>query len=106
MLDAVRDLADEKERKEREKRKRIAAEALYSYQDVDPFYGRVGAIKKRPKKEAGARFPFGRFRGILVKNVDTWYLKSAIYNNKPRLTVGWLRGAVLKELKRRGEYVE
>ena len=106
MLDAVRELSDEKERKEREKRKRIAAEALYSYQDVDPFYGRVGAIKKRPKKEAGARFPFGRFRGILVKNVDTWYLKSAIYNNKPRLTVGWLRGAVLKELKRRGEYVE
>ena len=106
MLDAVRELSDEKERKERDKRKRIQAEALYSYQDIDPFSGRAGSIKKRPKKEQGARFPFGRFRGILVKNVDTWYLRSAIYNNKPRLTAGWLRGAVLKELKRRGEYDE
>ena len=106
MLDAVRELSDEKERLERDKRKRIQAEALYSYQDIDPFSGRAGSIKKRPKKEQGARFPFGRFRGILVKNVETWYLRGAIYNNKPRLTVGWLRGAVLKELKRRGEYDE
>jgi hypothetical protein len=106
MLEAVRELTDEKERLERDKRKRIEAEAQYSYQDVDPFSGRAGAIKKRPKKEAGARFPFGRYKGILVKHVETWYLKGAIYNNKPRLTVGWLRGAVLKELKRRGEHDE
>jgi len=105
MLEAVRELRDEKERAERERRKQVRAEALYSYHDVDPFSGRAGNIKKR-KKERGARFPFGRFKGMLVKNVDTWYLRSAIYNNKPRLTVGWLRGAVVKELKQRGEHSE
>lgn len=58
-------------------------------------------------KERGARMPFGEFRGELIKNVDTWYLKSAIQNDEPKVTVGWLRDTMEKELKKRGgEYVE
>jgi len=59
------------------------------------------------RKEPGPRMPFGRFRGQLIKNVDTWYLKSAIQNDVPRVPAGWLRDTMEKELKKRGgEYVE
>tara|TARA_Y100001963_G_scaffold117858_1_gene164028 strand:- start:691 stop:1131 length:441 start_codon:yes stop_codon:yes gene_type:complete len=98
MLEAQRQVREQREEEERERRKQIEANAQYHTLDIDPF-GKNAQGNLR-KKKRGARMLFGKFRGTLVEDVPTWYLESCM-SGKPFISVAWLRSAIKKELNKR-----
>jgi len=98
MLEAQRQVREEREKEERERRRQIEANAQYHTLDIDPF-GKNAQGNVRKKKQ-GARMLFGKFRGTLVEDVPTWYLESCMAG-KPFISVAWLRSAIKKELSKR-----
>jgi superfamily II DNA or RNA helicase len=98
-LEAKRELEREEEERMRGKRARIEANAKYRSIDVDPFSRHSEAGVARRQKR-GARFVFGKFKGELVEEVPTWYLRGCS-RGKPFFSMSWLRTAVSKELKKR-----
>jgi len=98
MLEAQRQVREQREEEERERRRQIEAQAHYHTLDVDPF-GKNAQGNVRKKKK-GARMLFGKFRGTLVEDVPTWYLESCM-SGKPFISVAWLRAAIKRELGKR-----
>ena len=96
---AQKQLQLEREQKEREERARIAARAEYRSQSVDPF-GNSPEGEVKTKSKRGARFPFGRFCGELVRDTPTWYLRGCM-EGKPRIRAAWLWKSISKELESR-----
>jgi hypothetical protein len=96
---AQKQLQLEQEQKAREERARVAAEALYKSRSVDPF-GDTPEGDVKTKNKRGARFPFGRFRGELVRDTPTWYLRGCM-DGKPQVTATWLWKSISRELESR-----
>lgn len=97
---AVKDLRQEREDRERERRARLSAK-------VDTHFELDDARRTQPKKtklakaiERGARMPFGKHKGELVKNLSTGYLST--FRAKVEIKATWLRKAIDAELERRG----
>ena len=99
LAEAKRKIREEAEVEERQRRARVAASAKYSKLNVDPFdvYSRsAGQSSSRPK---GPRMPFGKHKGLLIRDVPTGYLNWLSGESKK----GWLGDAVKAELdSRRG----
>ena len=96
---AQKQLQLEQEQKAREERARIAARAEYRSQSVDPF-GNTPEGEVKTKSKRGARFPFGRFCGELVRDTPTWYLRGCM-EGKPRIRAAWLWKSISTELESR-----
>ena len=78
----------------------MQAKADYAKVRVDPFdqHSRMtGGVGK--KKEKGARFMFGKFKGKLVSDVPRWYLEW--FSKNAQKAPNWLSGAVQTELRHR-----
>jgi superfamily II DNA or RNA helicase len=96
LLEEKRRLEEEREEAERKKRAQVQAKAEYAKVRVDPFdqFSRMkGGVQK---KESGARFLFGKFKGRLVSEVPTWYLRG--FGEKVQKAPQWLKTAVANEL--------
>lgn len=96
---AKRELEAEEEQRQREARAQVGVDAKYRRISVDPFSrnSEAGVVRK-PKK--GARFVFGKFKGDLIEDAPTWYLRGCA-RGKPHFPMPWLRAAIAKELKKR-----
>ena len=97
--EANRQVREEQMQREREEQSRIRAEAQYRKMAVDPFARNMFDPKPK-KKKRGARFPFGRFKGTLIRETPDWYLFGCM-NDKPKVTTPWLKKAIKNELTRR-----
>lgn len=100
LLDAQKEVREQREAEERERRRNIKARADYNKFDVDPTKGGGSGVRTK-KKERGARMPFGRFKGKLVRDLETWYIKGAIWKDRPKISKGWLRDSMIRELNKR-----
>lgn len=98
LLKAEQQIKEEAEEASRQERARIQAEINYSTIRVDPYSPNSQAGIR--KKKRGARMLFGKFKGILVEDIPTWYLKSCLAG-KPFIAHAWLRKSIHRELKRR-----
>ena len=76
-------------------RAKLDVYAQYRLVDVDPHGEPTGEVKF-PKR--GARFPFGRYKGWLVKETPTWYLDSC-KNGRPTISMAWLSTAINREVE-------
>lgn len=90
--EAVKQLRYEWEQ-ERARRSRVSA-------DVDVAFSlHPAAHARQPKKERGARMPFGKYRGQLIRNLSTGYL-STLRANVP-ISQHWLANSIDRELANR-----
>jgi len=96
MSEADKEVREEREQLERQERARVQAQVQYRTREVDPFSN--DGTKPKRKKEKGARFLFGRFKGLLVREIPSWYLQG-VMNDKPKLKEGWLKQAIRRELQ-------
>jgi len=96
---AQKQLQLEQEQRAREERARVAAQAQYRSRSVDPF-GDTPEGEVKTQSRRGARFPFGRFRGELVRDTPTWYLRGCM-DGKPRIRAAWLWKSISTELGNR-----
>lgn len=92
---AKRQLQDEYEREERA---RISARVETYFELDNPRRTGPGAV--RLAKQRGARMPFGKHKGALVKDLSTGYLKTL--REKCEIKTKWLASAIDSELKNRG----
>jgi len=99
LAEAGRQVREEQMQRERDEQARIRAEAQYRKLAVDPF-SRSMFDPVPQKKRRGARFPFGRYKGTLIRETPDWYLLGCM-NDKPKVTTPWLKQAIRKELTRR-----
>lgn len=97
--EAQEEIEREEEARMRKERARINVDAEYRRISVNPFSKNSEAGVARRQKR-GARFVFGKFKGELVEEVPTWYLRGCS-RGKPFFPMSWLRTAVSKELKKR-----
>lgn len=104
LLEEQRRLEQEREEEERRKRALIQAKADYAKVRVDPFDSHSRMKGGVAKKERGARFLFGQYKGRLVSDVPTGYLKYALekFDKLP----AWLSGAISDELHMRANPVD
>jgi len=98
MLEAKKLVREQREEAERQRRKLIEAEARYKTLNINPFKGASSAGVR--KKKRGARMIFGKYKGVLVEDLPTWYIDSCL-SGKPYIAASWLRNAMVKERKRR-----
>lgn len=99
LLAEKRRIEEEREEAERKRRAAVEAKAEYAKVRVDPFdeFSRMkGGVQK---KEKGARFLWGKFKGTLVTDAPRWYLEW--FTNEAKNPPQWLSAAVKKELKER-----
>lgn len=99
LLEEKRRIEEERQAEERRRRAQVKAKAEYAKVRVDPFdaYARMkGGVQR---KERGARFMFGKYKGQLVKDVPTQYLQW--FHENIKKAPGWLSGAVGDELHQR-----
>lgn len=102
----LKELQDEKARLERERQEwaekqkaflaaKIQADVDYTVEVVKP--GISSATPAKPDKgKAGARMPFGKYKGELVEEVPKRYLE--ILYDKHEIREGWLRKAIERRL--------
>lgn len=94
-----RRIEEEREEAERRRRAQVQAKADYAKVRVDPFdeFSRMkGGVEK---KQQGARFVFGKFKGKLVSDAPKWYLEN--FANKITGAPQWLMAAVKREIQQR-----
>lgn len=99
LLEEKRRIEQEKEEAERKRRAQVQAKADYAKVRVDPFDQHSRMSGGVTKKEKGARFMFGKYKGRLVVDVPTHYLEW--FNENIKKCPGWLSGAVGDELHMR-----
>jgi superfamily II DNA or RNA helicase len=97
LLDQAQRHVREEELIERARLAKLHAEAEFSRVTIDPFLDafRVTHASDAPK-ERGARMPYGKYKGQLVRDVPKDYLAWMQRNNK--ISAAWLRQAVAKTL--------
>jgi ATPase subunit of ABC transporter with duplicated ATPase domains len=98
LAEAAKEIREEREASERASRALIAARAKYTKRRVDSHAPSAEA-GIRPRRK-GARMLFGKFRGMLVEDVPTWYLDGCL-SGKPFIAHNWLRSAINKEVGKR-----
>ena len=98
LLEAAKEIKIEREAAERSERARIEARAKYTKRRIDAHAPLSEAGVR--KKKRGARMLFGRYRGMLVEDVPTWYLNGCLAG-KPFIAHNWLRTAITREVKKR-----
>jgi len=98
LLEAAKEIKIERETSERIERARIEARAKYTKRRIDS-HAPLAEAGVRTKRR-GARMLFGRYRGMLVEDVPTWYLNGCL-SGKPFIAHNWLRSAITREVKKR-----
>jgi len=98
LLEAAKEIKIEREARERSERARIEARAKYTKRRIDA-HAPLAEAGVRTKRR-GARMLFGRYRGMLVEDVPTWYLNSCL-SGKPFIAHNWLRSAITREVNKR-----
>lgn len=98
IIEAEKQVREEQEEAKRKERSRIEAEINYRTMRVDPYAPTSEAGIRKKKK--GARMLYGRFKGILVEEIPTWYLKGCLAG-RPYIAHAWLRKSIVREIKRR-----
>ena len=97
LAEANKELAEERAEEERKERARIEAIAYYRKIRVDHSASAQAGVRK---KKRGARMLFGKFKGMLVEDVPSWYLHSCL-SGSPHIAHSWLRNAISKEVEKR-----
>ena len=101
LAEAAQEVKEEEEARERKRRAEIEARAKYTKRRIDAHAPSAEAGVRQRKR--GARMLFGKFRGMLVEDIPTWYLNSCL-QGKPFIAHNWLRTAIVREVKKRANY--
>jgi|TARA_A100001037_G_scaffold102785_1_gene93544 superfamily II DNA or RNA helicase len=97
LAEANKALAIEREEEERNERARVEAIANYRKIRVEHVGSAQAGVRK---KKRGARMLFGKFKGMLVEDIPTWYLEGCA-SGKPYIAHKWLSSAIRKEVDKR-----
>ena len=97
LLEAKKEIAEEREADERNERARVEALAKYRKIRVDHSASAQAGVRK---KKRGARMLFGKFKGMLIEDVPSWYLNGCLAG-QPYIAHDWLRSAISREVDKR-----
>ena len=95
VLQEASEAVKQREAAERARLAQLQAEANYTTVEVDPFMEGVRVVAEQPK-ERGARMPYGKYKGELIKYIDRSYL--AYMRREFGFKQEWLRKAVDERL--------